>query len=148
MNIIFRFAGNFALSALLILIFRALGWIQYVQPPELTGTEFLDDFLVAGIIALVLFVIGEIVGLIYRVVKTFFFFLGCFISIIYFFVAGYIKLAIAALVLDGWFDYSTELLVVILMTFLIGFVRIPQREEVDKEWEEFQDWKSNQETRQ
>lgn len=143
-NNLTRYIINFFLSGILVLLFRAFGWIDFVRPSRFVEDQLLNDLLVAGIIALVLFIVGEILGFVFKIIKTVFFFAGCLLSIIYFFVSGYIKLALAAWILTDWFVYSKSFLVVLIMVTAIGFVRLPHRDEMSKEEREFLQWKKRQ----
>lgn len=142
-NRIIRFSANFALSAVLVLFFVSQNWLSLQNIPILVKSDDLNKFLVAGIIALVIFIVGEVLGFIFRIVRKVFFIFGCLLTVVYFLISGYLKLFIATIILPGWFVYNPQLAIVLIMTLLIGFVRVPQREEVDREWEEFQDWKKD-----
>lgn len=144
MSTIIRLFINFLLSGLLILIFRSLGWIEILSPPEFSPDVYANDVITAGIIGLVLFIVGELLGVAYKVIKKVFFIFGCVIAFIYFFISGYLKLWIAAMILMDWFDYTKELLPVIIISFFIGFVRWPDFGEVDEEMKEFRKWKKDQ----
>lgn len=139
-----RYTINFLLSGLLVLGFRQLGWLEFIDPPTLAASPWVNDLLIAAIIGLFIFIVGEILGFFFKIIRTVFFFFGCFLSIIYFFISGYIKLAIVAAILPGWFVYSRELLVVILMVAVIGWIRLPHHDELSKEEREFLNWKKQQ----
>lgn len=139
-----RYIINFLLSGLIFLGFRQLGWVIFVSPPKFVETPWLNDLLIAAVIGLFIFIVGEILGFFFKIARTVLFFFGCLLSIIYFFVSGYIKLALVAAILPGWFDYSKELLVVIIMVSIIGWVRLPHHEELSKDEREFLNWKKQQ----
>ena len=125
-----RYVINFVLSGILVLLFRGFSWITFVQPPKFVSDPTLNDLLVAIIIAFVIFFVGEVLGFIYKIIRTLAFLFGCVVTFIYFFISGYLKLSIASLVLANWFTYTTELIPVILISLLIGFVRWPHSDEV------------------
>jgi hypothetical protein len=143
-NNLIRYTLNFFLSSLVVLFFVALEWIKFEQPTVFSTNPVLNDLIVAGIIAMILFIVGEILGVIYKLVKTLFFFAGCIISFIYFFISGYLKLALTAAILPNWFDYRRELIIVLLISAAIGFIRLPHRDELSQEEKEFRKWKRNQ----
>ena len=135
-----RIILNFVLSGLLVLVFSGFGWIKIEEVPQYVGSQQLNSLVVAGIIALVIFLVGEIVGLLYRIAKKLLFFAGCVVTIVYVVVGGYIKLYIASLILGGWFTYTNELIPVIIISLLIGLIRIPHRDEVSSEMKQFRKW--------
>lgn len=144
-SILYRFIINFILSALVVLFFNWLGWINFVNPPTFVDNQFLNSIIIAGIISIVISIVGEILGIFYKIIKTIFFMFGCIIAIIYFFISGYLKLWIASLILTDWFSYSYDLLAVLIISFAIGAIRLPQKDEMKEEMKEYKKWKKNQE---
>jgi hypothetical protein len=124
---------NFLLAAITVLVVRGFGWLTFTNSPDVIKNDELNILVIAGIIGIVISLVGEFVGFLYRLIKRMTFIFGCFVSLVYFFISGYIKLSIAALILTGWFTYTNQLLPVIIMSLLIGSIRLPHHEEVEDE---------------
>ncbi len=123
MNSFLRLLINFLLASILILVFKKFTWIELLNPPSPVADPAMNVMLVSGIIGSLAFMIGEIIDFLFKLLKTVT--LGIIgwllpISII----TGFLKLYFASYILTGWFSYSSSLIPLIFMSFLLGIIRI------------------------
>jgi len=131
-RIIIRLIINFLLASAVIIFFRHIEWINFTNPPEILANESANTILLAGIIGLIIFLMGEIAGLVYSTFVVLTCGLACIIFPIYLILLGYIKLIATQIILDDWFDFDRTLIKAAIISLAIGAVRIPSRRERKK----------------
>jgi hypothetical protein len=129
MNHLIRLIINFTIIAVTILLFRHLGWISLTNPPDLIADQTVNDILIAGIIGLIIFIIGEIAGVLFTILIVVTCGLGCLLYPIYGMLLGYIKLYGTQYILTDWFIFERDILKVVIMSIAVGLIRIPSIKE-------------------
>ena len=132
MRTLIRLLINFLLIAVVILIFRHFGWIDFLNPPEIVNDQTLNDIILAGVIGFLMFIIGEIAGVAFTIFAVMTCGIGCLLYPIFLFLLGYIKLIGTQLILTNWFVYDPIWWKVIIMSIVVGMVRIPSVQERKK----------------
>jgi len=129
MNSFIRLLINLTATAVIILLFRHIGWIEFVKPPELITDPVLNDILIAGIIGFIIFIIGEIAGIAYGTFVILTCGLACLVYPIFCLILGYMKLYGTQLILIDWFDFDHIWWKATIISFAIGLFRIPNVKE-------------------
>lgn len=116
----------------MVLIFRNIEWITFTDPQKFVSDPTLNDIIVAGIIGFIIFVIGEVAGIVYQIFVIVTCCVGCLFFPIYSIVLGYIKLLGTQMLLPDWFTFDTALLKVSIISIVIGIARMPSIKERKK----------------
>lgn len=132
MNHLIRLIINFTIIAATILLFRHLGWITFTNPPDIIADQTVNEILIAGIIGLIISIIGEIAGVLFTIFIVVTCGLGCLLYPIFGMLLGYIKLYGTQYILTSWFIFDRDILKVVIMSISIGLIRIPSIKERKK----------------
>jgi hypothetical protein len=132
MNTFIRLCINFIAIAVVILIFRHFNWIQFQSPSHLVNDPTLNDIIIAGIIGVIMTIIGELAGIAYTALVIVTCGLGCILYPLFCFLLGYIKLIGTQMILPDWFTFDPIWWKVIIISIAIGLVRIPSPKEQKK----------------
>lgn len=125
MNSLIRLILNFLTIAIIILFFRYIGWIHFQNIPQIIQNETFNIIIIAGLIGLVMFIIGELASLVFKAATFATCGLGCILYPVFNFVLGYIKLYGTQMVFPGWFTFEPIWWKVLIISFTIGLFRIP-----------------------
>lgn len=134
-----RWLVNFVICGVWVLIFNALGWITLSPRPHLLADPALGHLLDAALIGALVCVMGEVASFVWTVFVFATLGLGCLLLPLYWLLVGYVKLALTAALLPGWFTYSHNLIVVLIMSWILGAGRWGRRDEYRREHRESAD---------
>lgn len=132
MNTAVRLIINFLVSGIILLFFRHFGWITFTDVPGIVGDPALNDILVAGVIAFIVFVIGELAGLAFGAFAFLTCGIGCLLYPVFAILLGYIKLIGAQIILPNWFTFDAVWWKVTIISIAVGMFRIPSFRERKK----------------
>ncbi|MCA9385910.1 hypothetical protein KC717_04655 [Candidatus Dojkabacteria bacterium] len=127
MNKSLRILINFAITATLILIFKNVGWIEFIAPPPLLGDGFFNSVLIAGIIGTLMLIIGEFFDFIYKVAKFATLGFAKLLAPLYAIAVGYLKVFLPTLLLPNWYSHTSSIFAILIIAILIGLIRIPAK---------------------
>lgn len=99
--------------------------MEFVSPPDFVQDQTINDLVVAGIIGFIIFIIGELSILGFKLIKVLTCGLACLLYPIFSLCIGFIELIGTQTILPNWFDFDHTIWKVILISFAIGFFRIP-----------------------
>lgn len=115
-----RWLVNFLIGAIWVLVFNAFGWLRLEPHAHVVADPTLATLIDAGVIAVVIVVMGEVASVLYIMFVVATLGLGCLLLPIYWLLVGYFKLWLAASLLPGWFTYSHNLICVLIMSWVLG----------------------------
>jgi hypothetical protein len=118
-----RWFVNFLAGGLWVLVFNMLGWLHLSAQPHTLADPTFGHLLDAAVIAVVIALMGEVAAFLWAVFVIATLGLGCLFLPLYWLLVGYIKLSLASMLLPGWFDYSHNLLFVVIMSWILGASR-------------------------
>ncbi|MFC1780514.1 hypothetical protein ACFLY9_02370 [Patescibacteria group bacterium] len=129
MKTLIRLLINFVATAVIILIFRHIGWLEFIDPPQIMTDPALNDILIAGIIGFIFFIIGELTGIAFGALIVMTCGVGCLLYPIFGLLSGLIKLYGTQFVLPTWFTFDAIWWKALIISFSIGLFRIPSIKE-------------------
>lgn len=129
MKTLIRLLINFIATAVVILIFRRIGWITFTEPPQIISDPTLNDIVIAGIIGFIMFIIGELAGIGYGALVIVTCGVGCLLYPIFGLLSGLIKLYGTQLILPTWFTFEAIWWKALIISICIGLFRIPSVKE-------------------
>lgn len=132
MKTLIRFLINFTATAVIILIFRHIEWLEFINPPKIFTDNALNDILTGGIIGFIMFVIGELAGVAFGALVIITCGLGCLLYPIFGILLGYIKLLGTQIILPDWFLFTPVWWKVTIISMSVGLFRIPSIKEQKK----------------
>lgn len=118
-----RWVVNFLLGSVWVMVFHLFGWLTLSPVPHTLSDPTLGHVLDAAVIGLVIGLAGEVGSFLYRAFIVLTLGIGCLLLPVYWLLIGYFKLLLASVVLPGWFDYTHNLLAVLIMSALLGASR-------------------------